>query len=309
MFKRVRQWVGRSSTATVAVIALVPLVAIAVMLAVYLPHDSAHINELIVIWYVVSYAMLVTMTGLFLLVVHSAETTHERMVSAVKKQLEEQSKTLDERLAPDIRVLRNMEDVRTEAARVLEQVAHASEDERLVTYYGAANLSPSKADVEKAEDDSGVKINTPAMRFKMAFDTVLSAASGVEVTRYIRLFGEHEFGGRSEGFQKDHLAWFRGQLAMLKSSTCYRLAVAARAPEWGGTTSILVGADTLLLIVGGGSSAILIRGFDVAKGVTDHAKKFMDSAAEINRPRFFSKNTTAELESLLEKHYGKFGWN
>lgn len=308
MLTKLGDWIGHRSTAALAAIALVPMVVIASILTTLLLRESASLAQMSLSWFIISYGMLVTMIGLFLVVTRSVKGTHDQLNVDVVEHLKAFNLTLNLRLSTDVRVLRTKDEVQLEAARMFLGLLDPRLDASpMVIYYGAASLMPSKDDLQAAEDADGKQLNTPPMVFKMAYDKILSSDSPVQMIRYIRPFEESEFTGRSESFRNDFLSWMNGQLDLLKSTDSYEFALAARAPEWGSTTSMIVAGNSVLLMVGQGSSAIFLRGFEVAKEITEHAREYMEAAGqELNKPQIYRRGSVNELKQHLTARYGGF---
>lgn len=308
MLTKISDWIGHRSAAALAAIALVPMVVIASVLTTLLLRESASLAQMSLSWFIVSYGMLVTMIGMFLVVTRNVKGIHDQLIVDVGEHLKAFNVTLNLRLSTDVRVLRTKDEVRLEAARMFLGLLDPRLDgNRMVIYYGAANLMPSKDDLQAAEDSDGKQLHTPPIVFKMAYDKILSSDAPVQMIRYIRPFDESEFSSRSKSFRDDFLLWMNGQLDLLKSTDSYEFALAARAPEWGSTTSMIVAGNSVLLMVGQGTSAIFLRGFEVAKEITEHAREYMEAAGEdLNRPQVYRRGSVNELRQHLVARYGEF---
>ena len=198
-----------------------------------------------------------------------------RLFRDTRIALEKHRAVLKKNLEPSVEVLRSRENVMRAVGELLvaasaqtqeTQTEHGTSrpSQRIVYYFGSANLSPPIAEIKASQRLEGGDM-TAVEIYQKGMEEVKRAL--VQVRQFIRLFDEENFPNRSFEFRRAHLAWLDAQLNLMKTSPNFALYDSRRAPRWNSSRTTLIVPGAYLDVIGDGDSGILIRGKSVSRNL------------------------------------------
>lgn len=277
---------------------IVPITSI-ILFVLFVVSDLIDLTVNSTSWFIVSFFLLVggwaSLTTMWRSTLHVLDRIEEKHASGLKDVTE----IIDARLRPEILTLRSKDEVRTAAARLLEAVLEQNTDQ-IVFYAGGANLRSTPEEEAEALESGQDPQTHPGIRFKQAFNDLLVPTSKAEVVRYLRLFTETEFKGRSPQFREAHLKWLASEVARVADHKGFVVMRSERAPAWGASRSTLITEDAVLEIVGDGHAAVLIKGGDIARLLRTSTESYFRSAPR-NKPASFTRENVPQFRKLYEE--------
>ena len=163
-----------------------------------------------------------------------------RLFRDTRIALEKHREVLKKNLEPSVEVLRSREDVMRAVGELLVEASAQTQEtqtehgtsrpsQRIVYYFGSANLSPTIAEIKASQRLEGGDM-TAVEIYQKGMEEVKRAL--VQVRQFIRLFDEENFPNRSFEFRRAHLDWLDAQLNLMKTSPNFALYDSRRAPRW-----------------------------------------------------------------------------
>lgn len=209
-------------------------------------------------------------------------------------------------LASKVDVLAKRSDVLETIAEVYKEAAESAEKKKseglvdrpeTIILFGASSIQP-KGDEPM---NSSEMEETPSEKLEKT--RAKAEAQGVRFDRYVRLFDEKNFMGRSPGIRYAYLVWLQGQISLLTRSPLHTLYNARRAPRWKAIRSSVASDTTFVDILGDGESGFAIRGEQFAKSQKRNSKEYINDPTGGRDPiiAIYRQQTVDELKRHLEE--------
>jgi hypothetical protein len=143
----------------------------------------------------------------------------------------------------------------------------------VILLFGASSIQPKASDADSSGHPEGLQ--TPYDRFVLARQR--AETEGIRFHRYVRLFDDKNFLGRSPEIREAYLIWLKEQIALMKRSPLYVLINARRAPRWKAIRSSIISNSSFIDILGDGESGFIVHGADFSSTQRANAQKYIDS--------------------------------
>ena len=143
----------------------------------------------------------------------------------------------------------------------------------VILLFGASSIQPKASDADSSGHPEGLQ--TPYDRFVLARQR--AETEGIRFHRYVRLFDDKNFLGRSPEIREAYLIWLKEQIALMKRSPLYVLINARRAPRWKAIRSSIISNSSFIDVLGDGESGFIVHGADFSSTQRANAQKYIDS--------------------------------
>lgn len=166
-----------------------------------------------------------------------------------------------------------------------------------IILFGASSIQPR---VDEPINSSETE-ETPSEKLEKA--RAKAETQGVRFDRYVRLFDDKNFLGRSPGIRDAYLIWLEGQISLLTRSPLHVLYNARRAPRWKAIRSSVASDTTFVDILGDGESGFAIRGEQFAKSQKRNSKDYINDTTGGRKPiiAIYRQQTVDQLKTHLEE--------
>jgi hypothetical protein len=235
----------------------------------------------------------------------------QRLSNGLRLQVKDGLGTLQDRasklLDSKVEVQHSREELLDAIAEVYEEVAAkakaakaasvADYQSEIIKLFGASSVQP-----RPGEGQTGASIErTPFERFNEARDQ--AEQQSVLFHRYVRLFDEKNFLGRSKEIRVAYLHWLEDQISLLTRSNLHTLFNARRAPRWKAIRSSITSGTTFIDILGDGESGFVIKGGNFALAQRRNSDRYINSGSAGRKAILsrFSQRNVADLEEHLDE--------
>lgn len=169
----------------------------------------------------------------------------------------------------------------------------------IVVLFGASSVQPKASETTRGAE--GDATQTPYDRFMFARKQAEDA--GVIFQRYVRLFDDKNFMGRSPEIRDGYLVWLQEQIDLMKRSPLYQLTNARRAPRWKAIRSSIITDSFFIDVLGDGESGFVMKGRDFCRSQQRNAEAYINSTEGGRSPILdkFDKFSVGRLEEHLKE--------
>jgi len=208
-------------------------------------------------------------------------------------------------LASKVDVLAKRTDVLEAIAEVYEMAANRARENKecgdgkpeTIILFGASSIQPragepiNSSETEETPSERLDKARTKAERENVRFD------------RYVRLFDDKNFLGRSPEIRNAYLVWLGGQISLLTRSPLHTLYNARRAPRWKAIRSSVASETSFVDILGDGESGFVIRGDQFAKSQRRNSREYINDTTGGREPilGIFRQQNVDDLKKHFEE--------
>lgn len=255
-----------------------------------------------VAWFITSFSILSSVGGMFFFTCRNIEEI-SKTIENTNEQIPKDILELISRELRNTRIpLHGVDEVRQEVAKLYNEANSETETgEKIISYFGAASIYPTRTELEKIEadidSDGGniVATTLPAFIIQASFDRITVPSSGVTFNRYIKLPSTPELIGRSKSYLTNLANWLDRQAEVIERCPTYTLYAAARTFEFSSLTSIVAGPSGVVEIIGNGHGGSVVRSQAERRNYVKSVISFMNEAEEHNQPKPFNKGNLLEL--------------
>jgi hypothetical protein len=280
-----------------------PSIALAMIGFGLFVYKSGNADKATVWWFIVAVTLLVISFIQGLVFNNESKVIHDHVLDKVADASNEITKAVREivtaNVDPHVTMLTSQAQVRSEAAKLMEQAVKDTTSSLGIYYFGSASLSPSKEEVAKATDPDNPD-HAATARYNSALEDL--TRGNTRVVRFIYLFEDEAFKLRNQDTRAKYLSWLALQAARLKTSPSYFLYNARRAPEWGGPRSSIVTQKGILDIIGNGEAGLLLISERIPTALHKHSWDYFYAAARPeNKPVSYGTDKAGDLQAMVER--------
>lgn len=185
--------------------------------------------------------------------------------------------------------------MRTTEGKAAADISHGRE---LIIMFGASDVQPKSSSTDERSDDGS---ETPFDKYTKGRNA--AEAADVIFHRYVRLFDDKNFRGRSFEIRRAYLVWLKEQISTIERYKSYVLMNARRAPRWKAIRSNIIAYDTYIDILGDGEAGFVIKGRAFAQAQIRNSNNYIRKASGSNDPilNTYDYTSVGKLKIHLEE--------